>query len=293
MTIAEIIQLSSLPRLESEVILAFLLKSTRETIVAHPEKIINSALIKRFRLLEKKRLAHWPIAYLIGEKEFYGLTFRVNENVLVPRPETETLVDYVLAHIINQDSKNLQDKPVNFSVLDLGTGSGAIIVTLAKELARRQSRLYLASDFLAIDISTTALKIARQNARYHNIKEKIKFKQSDLIKNVPARYLKDRNTIIMANLPYLTPEQVRQEKSISREPRLALVSGQDGLKHYRRLFKDLTSLNYASLFLICEINPQQSDNIEQIAKKYFPTRSRFNILPDLSRKNRFFTVTIS
>lgn len=308
MILSEVIKSSSLPRPESELILAFLLKSRREEIIAHPEKKVSRQLIAGFRRLEKKRLTHWPLAYLFGEKEFYGLNFKLNQSVLVPRPETENLVKYLLDYLSRIYSENKlkqknqarnlgkiksQSLP-SLSLIDLGTGSGAIIITLAKELIRLRPRLLAASQLLAVDISSMALLLARQNAKNHGLAQKIVFKKSDLLKKVPKSFLSNQNVIIAANLPYLTPKQTSQEKSIKYEPRLALVAGIDGLKYYRRLFQELATKSFNSLFLIGEINPEQSEAVIKAVKRHLPPKKNYQLafLPDLSGRIRFFTLKL-
>jgi len=198
MTIKELLSSSSLPLLEAERLLAFLLSCSREHLVSYPQEIVDKKIIKKFTRLQKKRKKYYPLAYLIGEKQFYGLNFLVNKNVLVPRPETEQIVDYLLVYLNNKNNK----QPLNF--LDIGTGSGAIIITLVKkiqDLKPKNSNFY---SFYASDISISALKIAKKNAKKYGLEKNIIFKRSYLIKNISTKYLKDdkKDLIITANLPY-------------------------------------------------------------------------------------------
>lgn len=284
LSLFEVFNKSLLEKKEAEILASFLLNKTREHILGHPEIEISPSLYNKFKVLEKKRLKNYPIAYLIGEKEFYGLNFKVNKDVLVPRPETEMMVDKII-DILKQEKNNKQTtRPL---IIDIGTGSGAIIVSIASELKKLWPDNFKNIEFKALDISADALKIARNNARLHNLKA-IKFYKGDLL-NPVAKSLTDRNLIIAANLPYLTPSQVKGSPSISREPELALVAGNDGLKYYRELFKQLENIKYKSLTLFCEIDPSQSDSITSLAKTYFPT-AKLEIIKDLANLDRFLKI---
>jgi release factor glutamine methyltransferase len=284
MNIKELTQESKLPRLEAELLLAFLMARPREFIIVHEKDVLLPALIKKFKAAEKKRLLNFPLAYLTGRKEFYGLDFKVNKNVLVPRPETETLVEMVLNYA--------RQKKNGLDFIDIGTGSGAIIVSLASELAKQSELIFNSSSFLGLDISRAALGVARQNAKLHNLNKKIAFLQSDLLKNIPANSLEDSHLVIAANLPYLTPKQTSEEPSISREPKLALDGGPDGLKYYRELFKQLKKVKFASLLLICEIDPGQAKTIKLNAQKIWPS-ARLKIVKDLRPQARFLKLEIN
>ncbi len=281
MNIRELIQESKLPQAEAETLLAFLMAKPREFVIVRQTEKLSLSIIKQFKEAARKRLANWPLAYLIGHKEFYSLDFKVNKNVLVPRPETEMLVEVILKYAKRQKT--------GLDFLDIGTGSGAIIVTLAHELKKETSALFDASSFLGLDISKPALAVARQNAKVNNLKEKIAFLESNLLQNIPTKSLKNSHLVIAANLPYLTPKQTKEEPSISREPELALTGGPDGLKYYRQLFKQLKKINPSSLFLICEINPEQAGPIKLEAQKIWLS-ARLKIIKDLSGRKRFLTV---
>jgi release factor glutamine methyltransferase len=271
MTFLQIRQQSSLPPKEVEILLTFLLKKSREYLLTHPETKISAATHREFKKLEKKRLTNWSIAVLIGQKEFYGLSFKVDKNVLVPRPETEMIIDEI---------KELKtNKPL---IIDLGTGSGAIIVSLAKNLSPNSAK------FMAVDISTSALKIAKENAKLNGVNRIIKFYHGNLLLPI-LKSLPSQNLVIAANLPYLTKEQIANSPSIKREPKLALDGGLDGLKYYLRLFKQLERIKYKSLSLFLEIDPSQTVKIKRITKHYFPGSS-LEIKKDLAGLNRFVII---
>lgn len=288
-SVSEIISEISIERKEAEIIAAYLLKKNREFILAHPDTKVSPSLYEKIKVLEKKRLKNYPLAYLIGQKEFYGLNFEVNKYVLVPRPETEIMVENII-NILKHNSNNkkkteLINRPL---VIDIGTGSGAIIVSIAFELQGLFLNDLKNVEFKAVDISTAALKIAKNNAQYYKLNKTIKFYRGNLLAPL-KKLLRGRDLIISANLPYLTPKQVKKSPSISREPKLALVAGDDGLKYYRELFKQLENIKYKSLTLFCEIDPSQSESISALAKDSF-AQAKFDIIKDLAGLNRFLRV---
>jgi len=277
--------------LDAEILLAKILKKSREFILSHGEKKITSKKIADYKKLINKRIKNIPLAYLLGEKEFYGLNFLVNKNVLIPRPETEILVEQALEIVLNNTNKN------NY-IIDIGTGSGCIIITFIKELQKKISYQKLQKySFFASDISKKALQVARQNTRQHKLQKKINFLQGSLLEpflekqNTKKNKLtKSQNILILANLPYLTPQQVKDSPTIQAEPELALVAGRDGLKYYQQLFKEikkLKKLNF-SYQMICEIDPAQVSFLKKIVKQELG--KNIKIIKDLRKKNRFVYV---
>jgi len=303
MKLEDVFKTSSLPRPETELLLAFLLDKNREFLLTHPETRISSKISKKFKALEAKRLKNWPIAYLTGVKGFYGFDFKVSPAVLTPRPETEKIVEDIVEIFKDKNagpkasdkSASLIDKSLDKSgflkpiIVDLGTGSGAIIISVAKELKRLAPAVYRRAEFLAVDISEKALKIAEQNAADHQLAQKINFYKGNLLSPLKLNQhdLSRSELIIAANLPYLTPKQIKNSPGISREPLLALDGGRDGLKYYRELFKQLTGLPVIrNLRIICEIDDCQAEKIKALTGKYFPSVDS-EIIYDLSGKKRF------
>lgn len=281
MTLIQVLKSSSLPRPETEILLAFILKKTREFVLTYPETKITPAAYRRFRALEKKRLANWPIAYLTGYKEFYGLDFAVSPATLVPRPETEMIVDEI------NDLAGSAPRPL---IIDLGTGSGAIIIATAHELKKQTPSTYRLADFAAIDISTPALKIAKKNAARYGLDKKIRFCRGNLLTPLLAKkLLVGRDLIIAANLPYLTPAQIKCSPSIKHEPELALDGGKDGLKYYRELFRQLAGADFRSANILCEIDPGQAAGIKALALKSAPN-AKISIHKDLSGQDRLSVI---
>ncbi len=285
MTLKELLISSRIPRREAEILLSFLLNKTREFFIIHPDFEIEKIVYKKFRELESKHLAGWSIATLIGSKEFYGLNFQVDKNVLVPRPETELMVEEILNLVIPSQS--------TINIIDVGTGSGAIIITLALELRKSNLTSFKNTGFKAIDISVSALKIAKLNSQIYKLNKNIKFFSGNLLRPLINKNdyedLFKKDVIIAANLPYLSPLQVKTSPSIQKEPKLALMAGSDGLKCYRELFEQLKSIYsgvaHKNIHIFCEIDPSQKNTFKLLLKKNFPEASLM-IKKDLAGRPR-------
>lgn len=265
-------QSSNLPRFELELILAHVLRKPREYVLTHPEIKLSPAQVQKLNALIKRREKGEPLGFILGHKEFYGLDFYVNKNTLIPRPETELMVEKVLC-LAHENRKS--------TIIDVGTGTGSIIITLAKLL-----KAY--NIFCAIDISKPALDIARKNAKLNKVENRIKFMSGNLLepiiklkRNHDNNYIfatQNSKIIITANLPYLTPKQIKNSPSIKREPRLALTAGEDGLKYYRELFWQINEMLISNkplsraprIHLFCEIDPSQKLSMRQLVKQVLP-----------------------
>lgn len=275
-TIKKILKNSKIEALDIELILSYVLKKPREFLITHPETKINSyKVIKLIKLREQGV----PLAYLTGHKEFFGLDFFVNKNVLIPRPETELIIDLVLQKL---QTKNLE---LGTILIDVGTGSGCIPISINKH--------YHLPTF-ATDISKPALVVAKKNAKLHKVK--IKFLAGNLLQPFlnPSitKSLNQTQLIITANLPYLTPKQFKSEPTIKYEPKNALIAGYDGLKYYRELLKQISQLtkkyNLKPISYL-EIDPSQTKHIKEIIKKYLP-KLKIVIHQDLAGKNRIVEI---
>jgi release factor glutamine methyltransferase len=207
---------AGLPRLEARMLLEALSGRPREWLIAHGPEPVEAELVTRFQTLAQRRLAGEPMAYLIGQREFHGRMFLVDAAVLVPRPDTEVLVDLALALA-----------PPGAQVLDLGTGSGAIALSLA--CARADLRL------CATDRSAAALAVARRNAEAlfgPTGAERVEFRQGDWWQALDATA---RFELVVANPPYLADDDPHLAGGLRFEPREALVAAEDGLADLRRL----------------------------------------------------------
>ncbi len=270
--------------LDAEVLLSHALKKPREFLFIHPEKKLSKNQLTKYQNLIRRRAKHEPVAYLTGQKEFYGLNFKVSPTTLIPRPETELLVEETLKRIKNKTC-----------LIDVGTGSGCIPIAISNQIRKSESSGY--PDIIyATDISPAALKIARQNARHHGVK--IKFLRGNLLEPFISNFVNSQisNLVITANLPYLTKKQYQTEPAIRFEPKTALVGGVDGLKYFREFFQQIQILNTkyhppaGGLNTILEIDPSQSAKIKKLAKKYL-SQMKIEIKNDLANRARVVILT--
>ncbi len=256
---------------DAELLLAHVLGSERVTVVAHPEQRMTTNEQRRFRSLVEQRQQGEPLAYLLGTQPFFGLEFTVSKRVLIPRPETEYLVEYGI--------RLLSQRHDIGAILDVGTGSGAILVSVLSHLSPTRRRSIHA---VGTDISRSALAIARKNAARHNVK-KVSWKNSNLLRSVR---LPRKPFLLLANLPYgTTADYEAVSPEVRREPKRAIVAGSDGLKYYRPLLKHLSHFPTA-WFAIFEIDPCHAKEIQNIATKYLHNH-RAKIQKDFSHLDRY------
>jgi release factor glutamine methyltransferase len=260
-------------QLDAEVLLSFAINKSKEHLYSHPEEKINFKQWFKFKKLISKRIKKWPVAYLIGYKEFYNLKFKVDPHVLIPRPETELLVDQTL-----QIYKQLIISNQQLAISDIGTGSGCIIISIAKNLpSNLMSKLY------ATDISKSALKIAQLNAKNNQVSNKIDFYQGNLLEPLKNKKI----DLLIANLPYLTQEEF---KNVPREPQSALISQNQGLQHYQQLFSQIKQLNYQPQYILIEIGFNQAVNLKNIILHHLP-QAKIKVFQDLSGKDRILQIS--
>lgn len=249
------------PALDTDVLVAHVLAITKETLVAHPEVELTADEDERLRALIAERERGVPVAYLRGFKEFYGLRFLVDPRVLVPRPETEAVVDAIREHAALR----------TLTVVDVGTGSGAIAVALA--ISEPQLRI------IATDISPDALAVARANATSHGVS--IDFRAGDLLEPVTERV-----DVVAANLPYLREEDLEQlagdRTSLAFEPRVATVAGTDGLTVVRRAVADLPRVLAPGGAAFFECDPPQAVPISRLLARL----GEVDVLKDLAGLDR-------
>ena len=285
-----------LPHLEAEILLSAILKKPREFLLAHGEKKLTASQVSNFKLKISRRLKGEPVAYLIGYKEFYGLEFFVNQNVLIPRPETELIVDEALK-LITHNSQLI-------TIIDVGTGSGCIVITLAKQLLARHKTQDTRYKFFGIDTSKKALIVAKKNAKLNSVEKNIKFLQGDLLSPIIHNSLfiiPDSDLIILANLPYgwmAWKNNCSMETiGLKFEPEIALFTGKNGLELYEKLFKQIEKLRVTScelrdITVLGEFDPRQTSKIRRLIKKYFP-QAKLKIKKDLAGLNRLAIITIN
>lgn len=223
---------------------------------------------------------HEPWEYIKGECDFHGLKLQVNENVLIPRVETEQLADIARSILEENDSYEY--------VLDVGTGSGCIIIFLAKILCKKKD-----IKFLAIDTNPKSLEVAKKNGVLHKVNEKVSFLKSNLLKRVEIT----GPSLIIANLPYVPSDMYKRlDKSVLKfEPKNAISGGKDGLKYYRRLLKQIRKKNTGKhkITLLMEIEPSTLHPLKRLLRKHKIPNSNIKILKDFRGKERFVLVHLS
>lgn len=232
---------SESPRLDAEVLLARALDVRSSYLFAHPEDTLDAAAIERYGQAVSRRADGVPLPYITGEKEFWSMTLLVGPETLVPRPETELLVELALGELPAASRK---------CVLDLGTGSGAIALAIAAERPL--------CEVTATDLSAQALAIARENARQLELCN-VSFAQGDWTKAVAGRTF----DLVVCNPPYVAREDPALA-SLRHEPVLALVSGRDGLDAIRMLSQDCRSLLTDGSALLLEHGADQADHVAQL-----------------------------
>jgi release factor glutamine methyltransferase len=252
------------PQLDADILLSFVLKKSKTYLYINTEKKLTTLQVNKFKKLINLRSKHQPIAYLTNQKEFFGFNFYVDKRVLIPRPETEILIELA--------NKILNAQKIK-TIADIGTGSGCIAITLKK------INPYI--HIFASDISASALQVAKKNSKH--LQTKIKFLKGSLL----TPYQHKKIDLYIANLPYVSPEIYKQEKSIKAEPKQALVAKNHGLEYIENLIYGIQLLKYKPKYLLLEINPNQYKKIKKISK-YLPIK--INAYRDLQKKIRILKI---
>jgi release factor-specific protein-(glutamine-N5) methyltransferase len=256
------------PVLDASVLLRNILGIEREKLLSSYDMKIESQVEDLFNSAVEKRVNGFPIAYITGKKEFFGLDFVVADGILIPRADTEILVETIIEAV----SKNFPEQKI--SILDLCTGSGCIAIALKKN--------FPTADIDASDLSDISEKIFKKNCFNLNEKE-IRFIKSDLFENIGRKY-----DIIVSNPPYLTDEHVDEMISINwPEPESALRGGRDGLDFIRKITEEAVHFLKKGGLLAYEADPSQMDSIKTIMEK-----NRFSgikIIEDLAGRKRIIT----
>jgi release factor glutamine methyltransferase len=258
------------PRLDAEVLLRAVLGWDRAHLYAGLTDPVAESALGAYRALIARRAAGEPVAYLTGEREFMGQPFVVGPGVLVPRPETECLVEWLVARV-----RAASRWDTGLVAVDVGTGSGAIALALA--LALPQARV------VAVDRSPAAMAYARENRRRLALARRVALVQGDLLGPVVAA------DVIAANLPYLRPDQLHA--GIDREPAEALVSGTDGLDAYRALLPQAAIVLRSPGLFVAEIDPSQAEAMADLCRDAFPG-AVVTVERDLAGRERFVTVSL-
>lgn len=236
-------------QLTAQSLLAAALGQDRTYLIVNFKRQLTSNEIARFEKLLSRRVVGEPLQYIIGHQEFFGLEFEVTPDVLIPRPETELIVEEILRLAEGVDASA---SPV---IIDIGTGSGCLAVTFAREIPNAR--------VIASDISLAALSVALRNARRHSLNDRIAFLNADLITAFVEAPIAD---FIVSNPPYIAAEELPQLQREVRdwEPQVALTDFFDGLSVYRRLFREAPARLRSNGHLLCEIGYSQSDAVVQL-----------------------------
>ena len=254
-------------RLESELLLRHTLNLSQTQLYLDIDRELSPEQEKAFQRLIKRRLNGEPTAYITRHREFYGLDFYIDRNVLIPRPESELLVEKAL---------QLAQHRSGISIAEVGTGCGAIAISLALNLP--QAKIY------ATDISAPALRVAHTNCQKHGVINRVCLLPGDMLEPLPEPV-----DLIVANLPY-----VRESELLSRsfEPRLALNGGSDGLERIRRLSRQLSDKLNPEGCLLLEIGQGQEEAVTNLLFSLFPS-AKIEVSPDLSGINRVVSLHLT
>ena len=269
------------PRLDAECLLAFLFNSDRLSLYSRLTEPLTPDVRDRYRDLIARRENRMPVAYLTGVKEFWSLPLRVTPAVMIPRPETEILVEAALTHLrrmLRLHGTGRRRSSRSLLVADVGTGSGAIAIALARELPEIQC--------YATDISWEACEVAQENARAHGVAARITFLEGDLLQPLFARCLQGRLDLLISNPPYIPTSLLKLlSPEVQHEPRLALDGGPDGLAYHRRIIAEAPDLLRPGGSLLLEIDPEQAGPVTRLLQDHGAFADVATV-PDLSGRNR-------
>lgn len=263
---------------EARILLGHIMKLSRAQIYARLEQTLSLEQKSGLQRLIERRLCREPTAYIVNCKEFYGIDFYVDSRVLIPRPETELLVEAAL-EFANGNSTWLLSHPNPVLIADVGTGCGAIAISIALNLP--QSRVY------AMDISSSALEVAKLNCEYHEVSERVILLNGNLLEPVPGVV-----DIVVANLPYVKSLELLDldPEVAGYEPSIALDGGRSGLNLIRQLLKQAGEKINPRGCLLLEIGQKQEEEVVRLIYRYF-RKVECKFIPDLNGINRVVRVT--
>ena len=256
--------------LESELLLRHTLKISQTQLYIDFGRELSPKQEKIFWNLVKRRLKGEPTAYIIGHREFFGHDFQVNPDVLIPRPESELLVENAIQIAQNRSG---------FTIAEIGTGCGAIAISLTLSLPK--AKIY------ATDISASAIKVARANCQKHGVTKKIRLLLGDMLDPLPEPV-----DLIAANIPYVRESELPAHFPVSSEPRLALDGGPDGLEKIRRLSHQLNGKLSSEGYLLLEIGQGQKKAITTTLSNLFPS-AEIDVTPDLAGIDRVVSLHLT
>jgi release factor glutamine methyltransferase len=265
------------PRADAQLLLAFTLGREREWLISHGESFLSRAQSEKYVALCEKRAAGMPVAYITGFAGFYGREFAVNEHVLIPRPETELLVEDAIVYLRSRVDPQAPVKQL-FTVFEAGVGSGAIACTIAAEVTGAVVE--------GTDASTAAIKVAEYNARRLNVHTRCKFHYADVVRSNEERSY----DLVVANLPYIPSTDVPVKPDpVGFEPRIALDGGADGLFHYRKLLAAAPRMLRPGALLLMEAAPPTIAQLRALTLAALPDCS-VDIRHDYAGLERYVSV---
>ena len=258
--------------LKAKIILSTLLSKPKEYLFINENQELDKSIEETFFANIHKLCNNIPLQYVTNSQEFYGLKFYVDENVLIPRSDTEILVETVIKYV-----KNLKNKNGNLKILDMCTGSGIIAIILAKYCENM--------DITAVDKSELALKVAIKNAKTHNVYNKINFVKSDMFENLKGKY-----NIIVSNPPYIEKDVIKTlSKDVQHEPEMALDGGIDGLDFYRIINNNLDNFLEKNGAVFLEIGYNQKNSVSEIFAENF---KNIKCIKDLNNLDRVIVMNL-
>jgi len=254
--------------LDAQVLLAHVLAKPRSWILAHPEALLDEYLLAQVESLTRRLESGEPLPYIIGHWEFYGLDFTLSPAVLIPRPETELLVEHALHWLV--------EHPARRRILDVGTGSGCIAVSIAVNCPDAR--------ILATDISLEALLVARQNVLRHAVSHRVQLLQCDLLPPTSPPF-----DLLCANLPYVPAADLPQLSVAAHEPPLALDGGVDGVIWISRFLERTPFALASGGCILLEIEASQGSLVAGFVETAFP-QAGVQVLPDLAGRDRLVAI---
>lgn len=266
-------------RADAQILLAHTLGRDREWLISHGENFLSRAQADKYLALCEKRASGVPIAYITGFAGFYSREFVVNEHVLIPRPETEHLVEDAIAHLRSKIDPHAPMKQL-FTVFEAGVGSGAIACSIAAEVPN--------AIIEGTDMSLAAIKVAEHNARRLNVHTRCKFYYADVVKPGTEKSY----DLVVANLPYIPSSQVPEKPdSVGFEPRMALDGGPDGLNHYRKLLAVAPKMLRPGSVLLMEAAPPTIGALRAMTETAIPGASA-QVCQDYAGQERYIYVKV-
>lgn len=248
------------------------MRMPRQDLFSNQENEVSPQQERELEATVERRLTREPLAYILGVREFYGINLLVNSNVLIPRPETESLVEHALFMAL------MGMETTGLVIADVGTGTGAIAVNLAIHLPA--ARIY------ALDSDDGVLDVAAYNVRAHNVADRVTLGKGDLLEP-----LQEPVDLIVANLPYIPTARIPTLKpEIQWEPKAALDGGEEGLDHIRRLLAQATAKVKEQATILLELDPEQVPAVEELARQHFP-QATTSVEQDLARLDRIFVIS--